>query len=298
MDPVCNNVQRRSEDAVRFRQTLAATGITPALITRFRKIILTYHRKNGRDLAWRHTTDPYHILVSEVMLQQTQVDRVTRKYPAFLAAFPTCTDLAKAPLGMVLAVWQGMGYNRRAIALKACALKMVKDYGGDLPADVDVLATFPGIGRATASSIAAFAFNMPVVFIETNIRRVFIHFFFEGKEKISDTEILPLAGQALYKKDPRTWHWALMDYGSMLRTAGANPNRRSAQYTKQPKFGGSDREIRGMVLKALIQDPDLDETVLVRQLDCEPTRAHRILNDLASEGFLIRTRGRIQLRDR
>ncbi len=298
MDQIRNKFPNNADDAARFRVMLAATGTSPALITRFRKIILSYYRKNGRDLAWRHTTDPYHILVSEIMLQQTQVDRVTRKYPEFLAAFPTCTALADAPLGAVLEVWQGMGYNRRAIALRACARKMVDEYDGRLPADVEILATFPGIGRATASSIAAFAFNMPVVFIETNIRRVFIHFFFEGKEKVTDTEILPLAARALYEKEPGTWYNALMDYGSMLKTAEANPNRQSAHYTKQPKFAGSDREIRGQVLKALILNPDLEEEDLVRQIICEPERVYRIITDLGSEGFLIRDGGRVHLTGR
>jgi len=129
-------------------------------------------------MAWRNTTDPYQILVSEIMLQQTQVERVTIKFPEFIRAFPDFASLATATLANVLTVWQGLGYNRRAIALQKCAIRVMNEYNGALPADVDILATFPGIGRATASSIAAFAFNMPVVFIETNIRRVFIHFFF------------------------------------------------------------------------------------------------------------------------
>ena len=153
------------------------SGEDPASLREFRKMVLTYYADHGRDLAWRTTTDPYRILVSEIMLQQTQVERVTVKYPAFIAAFPDFPSLAGAPLSDVLAVWQGMGYNRRAISLQKCARRVVEEYDTSLPQDPEVLETFPGIGRATAASICAFAFNMPVIFIETNIRRVFIHFF-------------------------------------------------------------------------------------------------------------------------
>lgn len=275
-----------------------AAGITPALIAKFQGTIFSYYRKHGRDLPWRHTTDPYHILVSEIMLQQTQVERVIKKYPEFIHAFPTCPDLAEAPLPDVLRIWQGMGYNRRAIALKGCAEKMVKDHGGTVPADPDLLITFPGIGRATACSIAAFAFNRPVVFIETNIRRVFIHFFFEGRENVSDFEILPLASRTLYGKNPREWYSALMDYGAMLKSAVPNPNRRSARYTRQPAFAGSDREIRGVIIKTLLESPNLGWGELVRRTGREPERVRRILGDLAREGFLTRGRDGIQLRER
>ena len=160
-------------------------------------MVLSHYEQYGRDMAWRNTTDPYQILVSEIMLQQTQVERVTAKFPEFIRAFPDFASLATAPLANVLTVWQGLGYNRRAIALQKCAIRVMNEYDGVLPADVDILATFPGIGRATASSIAAFAFNMPVVFIETNIRRVFIHFFFTDTDTVNDAEILPLVEKSI-----------------------------------------------------------------------------------------------------
>ena len=162
-----------AEDRIFSRKFDPVTGISE-----FQQMVLDYYHQHGRPMAWRDTTDPYKILVSEIMLQQTQVERVLVKYPDFLAAFPDFASLAQAPLADILTVWQGMGYNRRAISLQKCAQRVMNEYDGMLPADVDTLATFPGIGRATASSICAFAFNMPVVFIETNIRRVFIHFFF------------------------------------------------------------------------------------------------------------------------
>jgi A/G-specific adenine glycosylase len=179
-------------------------------------------------MLWRHSDDPYRILVSEIMLQQTQVERVAVKYPTFIAAFPDAATLARAPQSAVIAAWQGMGYNRRAIALKKCAEKITDEYGGTVPRDPDVLATFPGIGPATASSICAFAFNLPVVFIETNIRRVFIHSFFPDKEIVTDQEILPLVERALDREQPRVWYWALMDLGTELKKQMPNPNRKSA----------------------------------------------------------------------
>ena len=227
-------------------------------ILEFQQMGLSYYNNYGREMAWRNTTDPYLILVSEIMLQQTQVDRVKTKFPEFIAAFPDVASLAVAPLDRVLSVWQGMGYNRRAIALQKCAVRVINEYGGILPADVDILATFPGIGRATASSIAAFAFNLPVVFIETNIRRVFIYFFFSGADTVSDADLLPIVEQALYQKNPRVWYWALMDLGSALKKTVANPNRRSVHYTKQSLFEGSDRNIRGTLLKLLLKQQFLE----------------------------------------
>lgn len=261
----------------------------PPTVEEFRKIVLDYYREHGRDLAWRRTTDPYRILVSEIMLQQTQVERVTVKYPAFLAAFTDFPTLAKAPLADVLAVWQGMGYNRRAISLQKSARRVVEEFDGVLPQDPDVLATFPGIGKATAASICAFAFNMPVVFIETNIRRVFIRFFFGDHETVDDSEILPVAREALLMQDPRTWYNALMDLGTALKMTGENPNRRSRQYTKQAAFEGSDRKIRGSLIRLLLDEKKLTEKNIIGKYSEDPARIIRILCDLEAEGFIIRT---------
>ena len=257
-------------------------------IPAFRQMVLSHYEQYGRDMAWRNTTDPYQILVSEIMLQQTQVERVNSKFPEFIRAFPDFAALAAAPLGNVLTVWQGMGYNRRAIALQKCAIRVMTEYNGILPADVDILATFPGIGRATASSIAAFAFNMPVVFIETNIRRVFIHFFFSGTDRVSDRDILPLVKKALYRKNPRVWYWALMDLGSALKKTVPNPNRRSVHYTRQSAFDGSDRKIRGALLKIVLKDHFLEEEEIIARVPEDRQRTKRILCDLEEEGFIQR----------
>ena len=261
---------------------------SPADIGRFRTMVLTRYRNHGRLMAWRETTDPYRILVSEIMLQQTQVGRVTLKYPEFIADFPDFATLAGAPLADVLRVWQGMGYNRRAIALQKCAIRVMNEFDGRLPDDAGILSTFPGIGHATASSIAAFAFNHPVVFIETNIRRVFIHFFFGDREEVKDTGILPLVEETLDREDPRVWYWALMDLGTELKKQVANPNRRSAHYSRQPAFEGSDRKIRGAILRLLIASPGMTGPELAGMLAEDQDRVCRILAALEAEGFLLR----------
>lgn len=272
------------------------SGTDPASIRSFRKLVLDHYRDHGRDLLWRRTTDPYHILVSEIMLQQTQVERVSVKYPAFINAFPDFPSLAGAPLADLLAVWQGMGYNRRAISLQKCARLVVEEYDGTLLQDPETLATFPGIGRATAASICAFAFNMPVVFIETNIRRVFIHFFFSCDKPVKDADILPLVKSALYRKNPRIWYWALMDLGSTLKKTVPNPNRRSTQYVRQSSFLGSDREIRGMIIRTLLEHPDQDMDDLIRTTGKDRERVQRIITALEKEGFLTKTGKGIAIR--
>ena len=273
-------------------KTISGDGCLSPGIPEFQKMVLSYYQQHGRDMPWRHTQDPYHILVSEIMLQQTQVERVTKKYPEFLHAFPDFTTLALAPLGEILAVWQGMGYNRRAISLQKCATRVLKEYDGLLPSDIETLVTFPGIGRATASSIAAFAFNMPVVFIETNIRRVFIHYFFTGVKTVNDAEILPIVRKALYHENPRVWYWALMDLGSALKKDVANPNQRSAHYMRQAPFEGSDRKIRGTIIRMVLCEPGISEKKFMDIWNGDPTRIKKILCTLQSEGFITRRKDR------
>ena len=255
-------------------------------IPAFQLMVLDHYTRFGRPMAWRDTTDPYHIFVSEIMLQQTQVERVRQKYPEFLTAFPDFATLAMAPLAAILSVWQGMGYNRRAISLQRCAQRVVIEYGGILPNDVATLATFPGIGRATASSICAFAFNLPVVFIETNIRRVFIHFFFPGTSVVNDVELLPIVGRAVYRENPRVWYWALMDLGTELKKTTTNPNRRSSHYTRQAPFEGSDRRIRGRIIALLLATPGQTWEEITAAFSEDPDRIFRIVHALEGEGFI------------
>ena len=284
------------------QETLVTTGVQfsrddnsrPGILE-FQQMVLSYYNNYGRVMAWRDTTDPYLILVSEIMLQQTQVERVKIKFPEFIEAFPDFASLSVAPLDNVLSVWQGMGYNRRAIALQKCAIRVINEYNGILPADVDLLATFPGIGRATASSIAAFAFNLPVVFIETNIRRVFIHFFFSGTDTVSDADLLPIVEKSLCKENPRVWYWALMDLGSALKKTVPNPNRRSVHYSKQSPFEGSDREIRGTIIRMLLAEPGMIEKQLLAIRIDDPARIKKILAALISEGFIVIQKNRFFL---
>jgi len=246
-------------------------------------------------MPWRRTKNSYHILLSEVMLQQTQVERVLVKYPEFLKSFPDLPALAKAPLAEVLRLWQGMGYNRRAISLKKLSELILHEYQGKLPMDPEELVKLPGIGRYSASAIYTFATNKPTCFIETNIRRVYIHFFFDDREGIGDDEIMPLVEKTMDSKNPREWYYALMDYGVKLKKEVTNPNRRSAHYTKQSKFEGSDRQLRGMILKALLNSPGMTKTSLKKRMATVPDNFDQILDGLLAEGFLKKIRGRLSI---
>lgn len=257
----------------------------------FKKTILSYYRRHGRhDLPWRKTTDPYKILVSEIMLQQTQVPRVIPKYRSFLKKFPNVRALARASLADVLSEWQGLGYNRRGLYLKRCAEQVVARFNGVFPADQTALKSLPGIGPATAADLLAFAWNIPVPAIETNIRSVFLHFFFADQSGVSDAELMPLIEKTLDRKNPREWYWALFDYGAFLKTK-TNPNIRSRHYTKQSPFKGSNREQRSRILKLILEKP---RTVagLTRLL---PTAENidRNVKDMIKEGLLRQQNNRL-----
>ncbi len=250
----------------------------------FQKIIWEYYQKHRRRFPWRKTTNPYKILVSEIMLQQTQTARVVPKYFDFLKKFPTIKHLAKSPNSEVLKVWQGLGYNRRALNLKKTAELLVEEYGGTVPEDSILLQTFPGIGKATAASIIVFSYNKPLPFIETNIRRVFIHHFFEGQENVDDKKIMPLVEESLDRENPREWFYALMDYGVMLAQK-ENANVRSKHYKKQSRFEGSSRQMRGNVLRLLTVHQPLSYQKL-EELVGEDPRLPKVMDELYTEGFI------------
>ncbi len=256
----------------------------------FKQIIWDYFNVFGRNFAWRQTTNPYNIVVSEIMLQQTQTQRVTEKYEHFISTFPDFISLAAAPLREVIAVWQGLGYNRRALYLQRIAQQVINEHNGILPDSPDVLVDFPGIGKATAASICAFAFNKPTIFIETNIRTVFIHFFFLHEAKVHDNQLFPLIEQTVDKINPRHWYYALMDYGVMLKNKFPNPSRKSVHHTKQSKFEGSDRQIRGLILKQLADFPQLNFQQLASLIDRDEERIQKMLFDLCKEGFIKKQR--------
>jgi len=220
-------------------------------------------RELYRDHPWRNTRDPYAVLLSEVMLQQTQVPRVVPKWEAWLDEFPTLDALAAAPLEAVLRAWQGLGYNRRAIALKRTAEEVVAHHGGALPSDEAALRALPGIGPATASGVRAFAFELPGVYLETNVRAVFLHELFADHDGVKDSELTPLVAAAVEEAarqgiSPRDWYYALLDYGAQLKRELPNPSRRSAHHTKQSAFEGSRRQKRARILRAVMAEPGRD----------------------------------------
>lgn len=260
--------------------------ITTEEFKRFKKCIFNYYHSNKRSLAWRNTTNPYFILVSEIMLQQTQVPRVITKYEEFIKHFPTIASLSNANLSEVLKVWQGMGYNRRALYLKKIAETIVNEYSGKFPTSYEDLIKLPGIGKNTAGSILAFAFNKPSVFIETNIRRVYIHHFLNGRNNILDKDILTLVEKTLDFNNPREWYYALMDYGTYLAKIIENPNRKSKHYTKQSPFKGSVREVRGKIITLLTKNKSIKKSDLKKIVNVESSRFEKAYSQLVYEKFI------------
>ena len=230
-------------------------------------------------MPWRESHDFYSVLVSEMMLQQTQVPRVLPKFADFMKRFPTMTDLAQATLAEVLITWQGLGYNRRAKYLHAAAQQVMST---GAPRTLDELQRLSGIGPNTAAAILAYVYNEPVVFIETNIRTVFLHEFFPERDGVTDTEIRLLVAQTVDKENPREWYWALMDYGTYLKSQGKGSIVRSADYKKQSAFNGSVRQVRGYILRVLADGP-----MSVISLDYyDDKRFERALRGLIRDGLV------------
>jgi A/G-specific adenine glycosylase len=262
----------------------------------FIKTVWDFYRAQGRhDLLWRETVDPYKIVVSELMLQQTQVSRVLPKYKEFLKLFPTGRRLAAAPLGDVLKAWQGLGYNRRAKFLWVAAQEVQVEYKGKWPKTFEELKSLPGIGAYTAGAVLNFAYNEPHPLIETNIRTVYIHHFFKDGEKVADSELLPIIERTLDRENPREWNWALMDYGAHLKVTVGNLNKQSKTYKKQSNFKESNRYIRGSILRELTKG-SLSETSVCKALgDIEKNRIKLQLVSLQKEKMVIKTNSKYSL---
>ena len=265
----------------------------------FRKTIWAHYRRAGRaNLPWRRTRDPYAIFISEIMLQQTQVMRVGEYYERFIKRFPDFAALARARQSDVLKAWQGLGYNRRAIFLKRAAEIVVGQHAGRLPRERAALEQLPGVGKGTSGSLMAFVFNKPEIFIETNVRRVFIHFFFPKRRAVTDAELERYIERSTDKENPREWYWALMDYGAAMSVAcgsaasalRVNPNRRSAHYKKQSPFAGSDRELRGKIMRSTLSKKRNKMSVreLLKELAVPRERLIGIIKDLIREGFIVK----------
>ena len=262
-----------------------------------------------RDLPWRRTRDPYAIWVSEVMLQQTQVARVDGRWQRWLERFPDTAVLADADAGDVLEEWQGLGYNRRALSL-ARAARMIEDAGGEFPREERDLVALPGIGPATAAGIRAFAFDLPGVYLETNVRTVFLHELFPDAHDVPDSALVPLVREACpgfaascgAERGPRAWYYALLDYGAFLKQTLPNPSRRSRTHARQSRFEGSHRQKRAELVRVLLDARRLGVALtrddLARELDAVEVAAgrppvdgdelDRILAELEREGFCAR----------
>lgn len=260
------------------------------MLGRFRSTVWKYYARNKRPMPWRNSKNPYRVLVSEIMLQQTQVPRALVKYGEFIKKFPSIEILARASLKSVLGAWQGLGYNRRALLLQKFAQEVVRNYDGRIPQDFQQLVSLPGIGKATAGSMLAFAFNKPAVFIETNIRSVFIHHFFKDRIDVRDDEIIPYVEQALDIKNPREWYYALMDYGVYLKARYPNPSRKSKHYSRQSRFEGSDRQIRGKILRELLACSPRAESAVYAFIGEDSRRVKNILDKLVKEGLVTKKR--------
>ncbi|MFA5870885.1 MAG: A/G-specific adenine glycosylase [Candidatus Paceibacterota bacterium] len=262
----------------------------------FQKEIWTYYKNYGRKLPWRNIHNPYRIFVSELMLQQTQVVRVLKKYPEFIKAFPTFKALADAKFSDVLLVWQGMGYNRRAKFMKQTAEIIIRDFNGIVPRNIKTLKTLPGIGSGTAGSLSAFIYNEPVCFIETNIRRVMIHFFFREKNNIKEKDILKKIKETIDVSNPREWYYALMDYGVMLpKKEKLNANKKSTIYKKQTSFIGSRRQLRGSIIRFLLKNKASKISDIVYGCGITDYSVEEIVSDLCKERLVRKSKNRYSI---
>jgi len=259
----------------------------------FNEEIWQQARELYREMPWRTDTNPYYVLVSELMLQQTQVDRVIPKFELFISTFPQITDLAQASLADVLTVWSGLGYNRRAKFLHEAAKKVVAEFDGVIPGDYESLVSLPGIGPNTAGAILAYSFNQPVVFVETNVRTVYFHHFFEDQALVSDKELKELVEKTVDREHPREWYWALMDYGSFLKKQGVGRNNKSTHYKKQAPLKGSLREVRGLILKSLSVKEYVQEELQAEMPQDE--RFESALAALLKEGLVTQNGDRLHL---
>jgi A/G-specific adenine glycosylase len=260
--------------------------LTDRTLDCFRAMVYDFYRDHGRDFPWRRDRSPYSIFISEVMLQQTRTETVAARFPRFLEAFPGFMELARSPLEEILREWKGLGYNRRARNLQRSARMIVDEHNGLLPEDPAELVTLPGIGPATAASIAVYAFDRPEVFIETNIRSLFIYVFFPGEEDVHDRDIYPLVEQTLDRESPARWYSALMDIGVYVKSVSGNPSRKSRHFTRQKPFEGSRRQVRSRILEYLLDNPGSDMDTVERVLPASEHDPRSVMDDLCKEGMV------------
>lgn len=283
---------------------------------RVRRRLRAWYRAHGRDLPWRHTEDPWAVLISETMLQQTQAERVAARYPAFVARFPTPSAMAAAAPADVLAEWAGLGYNRRAVALHATATALVQRHGGEVPRDVAALEALPGVGPYTARAVRAFAFDAPAAPVDTNVARVLARLV--AGAPCSRSQAQRLADDLAPRYAPREWASALMELGSQVCTArrprcevcpvagdcawGAaggpddDPAAASAHRSRpQAAFAGSDRQARGRLVEALRHGPVSDACLGEVSGVGDPARLERLVAGLIGDGLAQRARDGLRL---
>lgn len=249
----------------------------------FQKLLKSKGAELWRDMPWREDTRAYYVLVSELMLQQTQVARVIPKFEAFIERFPDEKTLASASLSEVLKLWQGLGYNRRAKYLHDAARMIVNDFGGKFPENEAAILRLPGVGKNTAGAVRAYAFDQPAIFVETNIRTVYIHTFFKDNFAVDDKEIIRLLESTIDRQNPRRFYQNLMDYGTYLKNSGVKNNARSRHYKKQSPLKGSLREMRGEIVRQLA-DSNMEWRLAIEH---DP-RFNEALAGLIRDGLVVR----------
>ena len=256
----------------------------------FRELVWGTTHRLYRDMPWRQEPTFYHVLVSELMLQQTQVSRVLVKYAEFMREFPTLQSLAAASLADVLRIWSGLGYNRRAKFLHDAARYVIAH---DEPKTTSELVRLPGVGKNTAGAIMNYVHGVATPFVETNIRTVYFQHFFPGANSVSDAELMILVADTMDSEHPREWFWALMDYGSFLKAQGQGALDVSKHYKKQSPLRGSAREVRGQIIRVLTSHA-LSIKDLRTQVDADD-RFKPALEALQRDGLVICKNGRYQL---
>lgn len=256
----------------------------------FRQLVWDQSRELYRDMLWRDEPSFYHVLVSEIMLQQTQVVRVRVKFDEFMLMFPTIETLASASLADVLRVWQGLGYNRRAKFLHTAARYVVEN---GVPQTMEALVALPGVGNNTAGAIMNYVYEIPTPFVETNIRTVYLHHFFQDETSVSDQQIRDVVEATLDHEHPREWFWALMDYGAHLKETTGGRLDQSKQHKKQAPLKGSVREVRGRIIRALTEGP-MSKALLMQEVVADE-RYERALNGLMRDGLVACTDDQLHL---
>lgn len=271
--------------------------VGPADAAKFRAAVLDFYRLEGRAFPWRDTSDPWAILVSEAMLQQTQTSRVVPKYEAWMRRFPDAASLASASASELYEFWKGLGYNSRALRLRDAARICAETYGGVPPPDERALRSLPGVGEYTARAVMAFAYGIPTVFLETNIRSALIYQFHPGERNVSDRELALEAEAVLDRSDPRTWYYALMDYGAFLKKREPNPSRRAETYRSQSRFEGSLRQVRGALLKTLGASGSLSLEVFAAESGADYGRVLEAAKGLSKDGLVTQLGDALRWRD-